>query len=62
VIHRAADLGVSAWTADVLGLLEVVDVDRLTGHFIFLPITVQDAKYWLTVVYDHVCFFFYPSS
>ena len=60
--NRAVDLGVESWYADISGGLEVVSLDRLSGHFVLAPITVNDQNIWITVAYDHVSFFcFLPN-
>ncbi|KAK7039964.1 hypothetical protein R3P38DRAFT_3350014 [Favolaschia claudopus] len=49
----ATDIGVRAWQANVLASLEIVALERLTGHFILIPLTVRTQSLWITIAYDH---------
>jgi hypothetical protein len=51
---RAADLGAESWYAGQLGTIEIIALNRLSGHFILAPITVKVQDLWITVAYDHV--------
>ncbi|TFK59319.1 hypothetical protein BDN72DRAFT_780904, partial [Pluteus cervinus] len=51
---RAVDLGYQVWQADHLAELEVVELQRFSGHFILAPLTSQNKKLWVTISYDHV--------
>ncbi|KAF7343039.1 hypothetical protein MVEN_01734200 [Mycena venus] len=51
----ATDIGVHAhvWQADVLGPLEIIALEQLTGHFVLASITVQNEALWITIAHDH---------
>lgn len=51
---RAIDIGVRVWKADVLGLSEVVSLDRFSGHFILAPVNIRQQDLWITIAFDHV--------
>ncbi len=60
--NRAVDLGIRAWTANSLASLEVVELNRLTGHFVLAAITIRNHDIWLTIAYDHVSAIFVHLS
>lgn len=51
----AVDLGVQVWHANILGNMEAIDAELLSGQLIFIPITVHGSDYWVTVAHNHVC-------
>jgi hypothetical protein len=55
---RGVDLGIGHWKHDVLGELEAIPMDALSGHFCFGKIKFAKQKLWITFSMDHVGVFY----
>ncbi|KIK78718.1 hypothetical protein PAXRUDRAFT_163227 [Paxillus rubicundulus Ve08.2h10] len=53
-VRKAPDLGVQSWHGDMMGDLEVVAIEQLSGQLILAPIKMKNEDYWITVAYNHV--------
>jgi len=47
------DLGIGHWKHDVLGELEAIPMDALSGRFCFGKIKFAKQKLWITFSMDH---------
>ncbi|KAK0184734.1 hypothetical protein F5146DRAFT_938214, partial [Armillaria mellea] len=52
----AVNLGVTAWSADQLGHLKVIEVKHLSGHFVLASIDIKNHGVWVTIAYENVSF------
>ncbi|KAF7314742.1 Neurobeachin-like protein 2 [Mycena kentingensis (nom. inval.)] len=49
----SVDIGVDVWQANKFEHWEIIDVNRLSGHFILAPLTLDDEELWATIAFDH---------